>query len=459
MRTIRIWRGISFIITARVICTAALGRYRMQWKMRNGVAAPQDIVDAIDYGCRSAGVPRGVVCAVVEIESAFKLKAKNSKSKAAGLLQIMPGYLSDYQRYAGCKFDPYTIASAIAGGAIFDYLAEAGRSRGHKGNEAWQFAMAAHRYGAGSAEAKTPAGSPRVLEAEAMMRANGMWYDTPQDAPEVPVVIQLPMPLNPCWKQAKKFASKGSLASGFMIHSNSAQYLPAWHWPVQWNVKDTSKAVHFFADAHGIIQSLPDTVQGWHAGGSANKTHLGVELSEPYADTQESFTATLKNVRWLVETMQKKHGFSVADVIGHNEGYRRGIASNYGDPMNDPGYIFNSSKAPWRNPAMNGKGYFPRNFYSMDKLRADICADLGTCNPPPQPPPPDRPTLYLRTPNMRGDAVKLLQQRLKAKGISPGPVDGIFGPKTNAAVLKFQKREHLDVDGIVGPATWGELMS
>jgi peptidoglycan hydrolase-like protein with peptidoglycan-binding domain len=67
--------------------------------------------------------------------------------------------------------------------------------------------------------------------------------------------------------------------------------------------------------------------------------------------------------------------------------------------------------------------------------------------------------LYLKTPYMKSDAVKLLQQRLKAKGISPGPVDGIFGPKTDAAVRKFQRREHLVVDGIVGPVTWGELMS
>jgi peptidoglycan hydrolase-like protein with peptidoglycan-binding domain len=36
-------------------------------------------------------------------------------------------------------------------------------------------------------------------------------------------------------------------------------------------------------------------------------------------------------------------------------------------------------------------------------------------------------------------------------------VDGVFGPKTEAAVKSFQQGEGLTVDGIVGPHTWQAL--
>ena len=36
-------------------------------------------------------------------------------------------------------------------------------------------------------------------------------------------------------------------------------------------------------------------------------------------------------------------------------------------------------------------------------------------------------------------------------------MDGIFGPKTEAAVKSFQRGKGLTVDGIVGPRTWAAL--
>ena len=62
----------------------------------------------------------------------------------------------------------------------------------------------------------------------------------------------------------------------------------------------------------------------------------------------------------------------------------------------------------------------------------------------------------LRT-GSRGDAVRKLQELLNAKGYTCGNVDGIFGSKTYAAVLEFQKANSLGVDGIVGPLTWAKL--
>ena len=57
----------------------------------------------------------------------------------------------------------------------------------------------------------------------------------------------------------------------------------------------------------------------------------------------------------------------------------------------------------------------------------------------------------------RGDAVRKLQELLNKKGFDCGAVDGIFGSKTYAAVMAFQKANGLSADGIVGPLTWGKL--
>lgn len=58
---------------------------------------------------------------------------------------------------------------------------------------------------------------------------------------------------------------------------------------------------------------------------------------------------------------------------------------------------------------------------------------------------------------MRGAAVKKLQQRLQVVGLFKGSVDGVFGTQTEIAVKALQSRYRLNPDGVVGPATWKVL--
>ena len=59
----------------------------------------------------------------------------------------------------------------------------------------------------------------------------------------------------------------------------------------------------------------------------------------------------------------------------------------------------------------------------------------------------------------KGEEVIRIQEQLNKKGLYLGPLDGIFGGGTGAAVKQFQKMKGLGVDGVVGPETWKALFA
>ncbi len=60
----------------------------------------------------------------------------------------------------------------------------------------------------------------------------------------------------------------------------------------------------------------------------------------------------------------------------------------------------------------------------------------------------------------RGPEVVALQESLNALGYNAGTADGIFGPRTEAAVRAFQRDRGLSVDGVVGrQETWPAIHS
>lgn len=72
----------------------------------------------------------------------------------------------------------------------------------------------------------------------------------------------------------------------------------------------------------------------------------------------------------------------------------------------------------------------------------------------PNPPVPE-PHRVLRNGDS-GEEVKVLQMKLNKIGANL-LVDGQFGPRTEAAVVVFQRERNLTPDGVVGPETWGAL--
>lgn len=70
---------------------------------------------------------------------------------------------------------------------------------------------------------------------------------------------------------------------------------------------------------------------------------------------------------------------------------------------------------------------------------------------------PEKPILRFGS---KGPSVKELQEKLIALGYSCGSdgADGKFGWNTYKAVLRFQRERGLEIDGVVGPKTWAELL-
>ncbi|MBE9155926.1 peptidoglycan-binding protein [Nodosilinea sp. LEGE 06152] len=63
----------------------------------------------------------------------------------------------------------------------------------------------------------------------------------------------------------------------------------------------------------------------------------------------------------------------------------------------------------------------------------------------------------LLRPGDRGDRVSQLQRELKNLGLYSGPIDGLYGADTAAAVRSLQQQQGIAADGTMGAQTWPVL--
>ena len=181
---------------------------------------------------------------------------------------------------------------------------------------------------------------------------------------------------NACFKARKTMAPKG-----IMVHSTGVnnpwlmryvgpddgllgknQYGNHWN---QEKPDGRQVCVHAFIGklADGGIatyQTLPWTMRGWHAGGSANNDYIGFELCEDNLTAAAYFNAVYKEAAELCAYLCKEYGLTEKNILCHAEGYKLGIASNHGDVMH----------------------WFPMHGKSMDTFRADVKRLLDTANAP-----------------------------------------------------------------------------
>lgn len=160
-------------------------------------------------------------------------------------------------------------------------------------------------------------------------------------------LVQSILTKNDCYKSGRKITVKG-----LMLHSVGCSQPNASVFVKNWNRSGLEACVHGFIDGNTgtVYQTLPWNHRGWHAGGAANNTHIGVEMCEPACIKYTSganFTCsdlttakavakrTYEAAVELFASLCKQYGLDPMKdgvIISHREGCARGLASNHGDP-------------------------------------------------------------------------------------------------------------------------------
>lgn len=161
-------------------------------------------------------------------------------------------------------------------------------------------------------------------------------------------IIESYITKNECYKIAEPITVKG-----LMLHSIGCPQPRADVFARGWNDPKKEVAVHGFIDGNTgeVWQFLPWDICGWHAGGKANKTHIGIEMGEPdcikythgatfecsdIKKARETVTRTYNTAVQLFAYLCDIFGLDPLEkgvIIGHAEGHAMGIASNHADPV------------------------------------------------------------------------------------------------------------------------------
>ena len=168
--------------------------------------------------------------------------------------------------------------------------------------------------------------------------------------------------------------------------------------------------------------------------------------------------AALSSVSWGVGQVMGSHwrwlGF--ASIDAHVAKAREGAAGQVALTMryiSKAGLVSKLQNHDWAGfaRAYNGPAYKRYKYdVKMQKAYQKFCKSRGRTNA--QVYWQERNQLSILKLGSLGDAVKELQERLKAIGFALA-VDGDFGPATERALKAFQRECRLKIDGIFGPRT------
>ena len=119
---------------------------------------------------------------------------------------------------------------------------------------------------------------------------------------------------------------------GYVIHSTATPGATAQNEFTYFNGGDRKASAHYFVDWTDIIRTIPEKERAWHAGGTANKLYLSVEMCEPSGSDRGKFAAVWKRTVWLVAEACIRYGWSAQKVFSHQQISNMYKETNHIDP-------------------------------------------------------------------------------------------------------------------------------
>lgn len=149
-----------------------------------------------------------------------------------------------------------------------------------------------------------------------------------------------------------------------------------------------------------------------------------------------------------------------------NHAYGRAVDMNWND--NPHSYTFRSTIPPavvkmWMNAGFYWGGHYTKHdtmhfeYVGAKSAIGTYYKKLTGQSVPTTPKPTETAFPTVKQGSSNTAAVRTLQYALVSRGYSIA-VDGAFGAKTKAALVKFQKAQGLAADGVAGAKTWPKLL-
>ena len=251
--------------------------------------------------------------------------------------------------------------------------------------------------------------------------------------------IKCPYPMNAEFIVVHNTANDASAASeiAYMIRNNN------------------EVSYHYAVDDKQIVQGILETRNAWHAGdgtfGNGNRCGIGVEICYSRSGGSKFIEAEKLAAKFIAELLDEKD-WDISRVKKHQDftnkycphrtldmGWQRFLDMVQAelDALKPTGYT--PTVLEWQKAAIADGYKFPK--YGADGLWGDECASVAA-----------KALVQKRVIYTNKNLTRIVQHVVGVE------VDGLCGNDTVSAIKRYQKKNNLTADGIVGANTWKKML-